>query len=248
MGGIPKRPEDVFSEITHDLIRVFDKDLLSIILFGSGARGEYSPGRSDINFLVLLTEEGMERLHMCFDVIKKWKKRNVAVPLFMTKSFIQASIDSFPVEFLNIKMDHVTIFGEDVLKNLEVDKRALLLQLKRELKAKALNLWEEYVKSEGRSTELMEIIKRSMTAYISLLRALLYAKGKEVHQKKVEIIKASSAELGVDLNTFIKFAEMVDQKIKFSPRQLTDLFKDYIREARLLFEVVGNLNYEVSGG
>ena len=56
MARIPDKPEEIFQEIILDYKVIFGPDLVSIILYGSGARGEYIPKKSDINFLILLTE------------------------------------------------------------------------------------------------------------------------------------------------------------------------------------------------
>jgi hypothetical protein len=50
MAKIPQKPEAIFSEFTKDYKRAFAADLLSIVLYGSGASGHYIPGKSDLNF------------------------------------------------------------------------------------------------------------------------------------------------------------------------------------------------------
>lgn len=241
MAKIPKRPDEVFEEITADLRNIFKEDLISIILYGSGARGEYVPGKSDINFLVILTEAGMEKIDLCFDFVRKWKKRNVAIPLFMTKSFIESSLDTFPVEFLNIKNEHLTIFGEDTLKDLEFDRKYVLLQCERELKGKTLNLREEFLNTEGKSERLFELVRRSLTAYVSTFKALLYVKGKAVHKEKKEVIRECAREFETNLDTFLKFAEMIDGRLKISASEIKSMFNGYIREASMMCEIVNKM-------
>jgi len=88
MAKIPKRPEEIFQEFTQDYQAIFRDDLKSIILYGSGARGEYIPKKSDINFLIVLTEVAMDRLRETFPLIRKWRKRRVNIPLFLTDEYI----------------------------------------------------------------------------------------------------------------------------------------------------------------
>jgi hypothetical protein len=84
MANTPKKPEDAFAEITDDFRKVFGDDLVSISLYGSGAGSNYLPGKSDLNFLIVLSEQGIDNLDRAIDVVSKWKKKNVAIPLFMT--------------------------------------------------------------------------------------------------------------------------------------------------------------------
>src|SRR5512135_2835840 len=103
MSKIPKTPQEVFPEFVEDLKGIYGEALLSVILYGSGARGEYVAGKSDINFLVVLAEDDAGNREKILPMIPKWKKRTVATPLFMTKAFIGCSVDVYPVEFLNMK-------------------------------------------------------------------------------------------------------------------------------------------------
>ena len=97
MTKIPQSPEEIFTEFSNNIKQLFNDDLVSIVLYGSGAKGEYVRKKSDINFLVVLTEDGIKKLSGAFALVKKWNKRNVAVPLFLTREYIESSLDSFPI-------------------------------------------------------------------------------------------------------------------------------------------------------
>ena len=49
MAKIPKDPKDIFNELTKDYQDIYGRDLVSIILYGSAASGNYIPKKSDIN-------------------------------------------------------------------------------------------------------------------------------------------------------------------------------------------------------
>ena len=134
MARIPKKPEEIFAEITEDYRQIFGVHLLSIILYGSGAGEDYLPGKSDLNFLITLTDQGIERLDRVLERVARWRKRNVAIPLFMTRSDLQGSQDSYPIEFLNMKRHYIVVSGADVLAELNFDRCHIRLQLERELR------------------------------------------------------------------------------------------------------------------
>ncbi|HET6488547.1 MAG TPA: nucleotidyltransferase domain-containing protein, partial [Syntrophales bacterium] len=153
MSKIPKTPQEVFPEVVEDLKTAYGDGLQSIILYGSGARGDYVPGKSDINFLVVLDEKAVDDLERAHPLIHKWKKRAVAVPLIMTKAFIGSSIDVYPVEFLNMKRHYQVVQGEDVLRDLEFDRKALRLQCERELKGKLMLLRTGFLETAGKADD-----------------------------------------------------------------------------------------------
>ena len=147
MTKIPNQPEDIFDEFKDNYIATFGDDILSICLFGSGARGEYTPKKSDINFLIVLTADGIDRLDEAMGLMGKWRKQRVAVPLFLTRDFIESSLDTFPLEIFNIRAAYKVIYGNDVLSGLTIKEDDLRLQCERELKAKLLLLRRSSTKS-----------------------------------------------------------------------------------------------------
>jgi len=149
MARVPKRPQEIFGEITEDYRRIFGPHVLSIILYGSGAGEDYVPGKSDLNFLITLTDQGIERLDLALQTVSRWRKRMVAIPLFMTRPHLQASLDAYPIEYLNMKRHYVVVNGEDVLAELSFDPHHIRLQLEREFRGKILHLRSGYLPRAG---------------------------------------------------------------------------------------------------
>ena len=236
-----KKPEEMFSEITDDFKKVFGEDLISIILFGSGTGDDYLPGKSDLNFLIVLSEEGIDNLDRAINVVSKWKKRNVIIPLFMTKSYIDSSLDSYPVEFLNMQKNYITVFGEDVLKELSFEHSLLRLQCERELKGKILHLREGLLETEGKDKKIRNLIKISLTAFISIFKALLYLVEAEIPREKRGVIKSVAGEFGINAAVFLKCADIKEDKGNFSSSEIKDIFKTYLMEVRKLSGIVDKL-------
>ena len=180
MSKIPKTPQEVFPEIVEDLKGIYGAALQSVILYGSGARGEYVAGKSDINFLVVLADDVADDLEKVLSFVPKWKKRAVATPFFMTKALIGSSVDVYPVEFLNMKRHYQVVHGEDVLRDLVFEKRALRLQCERELKGKLMLLRTRFLETAGKAESLQRLMAASITAFLSVFNALLHLEGQRV--------------------------------------------------------------------
>jgi predicted nucleotidyltransferase len=238
MANTPKKPEDAFSEITNDFKKVFGDDLVSIILYGSGAGSNYLPGKSDLNFLIVLSEQGIDNLDRAIDVVSKWKKKNVAIPLFMTKSYINSSLDSYPIEFLNMQKNYIKVFGEDVLKELSFDSGFLRLQCEKELKGKILHLREGFLETEGKDKRIRNLVKISLTAFVSIFKALLYLVEAEIPGDRREVIKSVAEKFEIDADVFLKCADIKEDKGSFSSSETKEIFKAYLMEVRKLSGIV----------
>lgn len=241
MARIPHDPKEIFQDIIDDYKGLYSDDLKSIILYGSAAGRDYSPGRSDINFMIILSEEGIENLDKAFKTIARWKKRKVSTPLFLTRFYVNSSTDVFPIEYLNFKQNHALVYGEDILNELSFDKEYVRLQCEREIKGKLLLLRETFLESEGKAHVLKAIINDSLQAFVSIFGALLFIKDVKIPEDKLSIIKAVCETYGLNENIFSKLMDIKNRKIKPDREDLKKTFKEYLSEIRTLSKIVDKL-------
>jgi predicted nucleotidyltransferase len=241
MPKIPHSPEEIFTEFTADVKSVFGKDLISIILYGSGAKGDYVFKKSDINFLIVLTQTGMDQIYTSFQLIKKWRKQHVSVPLFLDKAYLDSSLDSFPIEFLNMKEHHKVVFGQDVLAPIKISKKNLRLQCEAQIKGKLLHLREEFLQTAGDKKQLRKLLSATVPTFASLFIALLTFKGVEPLKSKAEIILQGAQQFKLDPKVFKRVLDVRDKQEKLSTDDLIQLTQNYIHEIYKLAMIVDKL-------
>ncbi|MEA3360970.1 MAG: hypothetical protein U9R17_16415 [Thermodesulfobacteriota bacterium] len=241
MSKIPEKPEDIFDEFKDDYITIFGDDLVSVILYGSGARGEYIAKKSDINFLIVLKDNGMEHLDDSIDLVAKWEKRKVPVPLFLSEDYIKSSLDAFPLEFFNIRLAYSVAYGTDVLKDLNIEKGNLRLQCERELKAKLLLLRRSFLQANGEARLLTGLVKQSFSAFISIFNALLYLKGDEIPGEYLGIIKEMSENYDINRDLFLSLSQIKKEEKKFAKDEIKKIVWEYILEIKGLSKKVDQM-------
>ena len=220
--------------LADDYRNVFGDDLVSVILYGSSLTKEYDPNKSDLNFLIVLSEEGIERLHLAHELVARWRKKKVGTPLFLTRDYIDFSLDTFPIEFLNIKLNRQVIAGEDVLAGISFKRDFIRMEGERELKGKLLLLRQRYVETRGKHKVLKELISASLPTFIFVFKGLLYLLGKEVPETKEQTITIISQELKLDQGLFTSLLQLEAGTHKYSRQELGDLFRRYLKEIRRL--------------
>jgi hypothetical protein len=241
MAKIPQKPEEIFPEITSDYRNIFGDDLISIILYGSGAGEDYVPGKSDLNLLIVLTERGIDGLDRILETVGKWRKRNVAIPLFMTRDYLTGALDAYPIEFLNMQRSYRVVTGEDLLAEIDFEHCNIRLQLERELRGKLLHLRSGYLATEGKEKKIRELIGASLTAFVSLFSAMLSLKHLEVPKKKADLITAAGAAFGFDAAVFLKCEEIKREKNHFASSEVSAIFRDYLKEVNHLCEIIDRM-------
>lgn len=241
MSKIPDKPQDIFVPLTEDYKKVFGTNLVSLILYGSAAGGSYIKGKSDINLLVVLTPDGVDRLEDSLAMVKQWKKRNVAVPWVMTKPFIENSLDCYPVEFLNMKNSHLLIYGEDVLAPLNFRPEDLRLQIEKELKGKLVLLRQSFLETEGSIRQLKQLISRSVSAFVFIFNALLYLKQQSAPRNRRDTVKELAKLFTFDADVFLTCVDIKEGVDKLSGDEIAGVFKKYLREVENICNIVDTL-------
>ncbi len=241
MAKIPHSPQEITEEFAIDVKEIYGDELIAVILYGSGAAGTYVPKKSDINFLIVLSQTGIEKLSRCFPLLEKWRPRGVAVPLIVTQEYIKSSLDSFPIEFFNMQRHHQVIYGEDVLRNLHIPKENLRLELEEQIKGKLLHLRSAFLATLGRKRQLYQLIRISLPTFSSLFPALLALKDLPAPTKREDIFTATAETFGLDYGLFQQLFDIANKKIKLSAEELTKLVESYIMEIRKLAFIIDEL-------
>ena len=237
-------PKEIFPDITTDYKDVYGDNLISIMLYGSATGKDYRPGKSDINFMIVLSEVGIEHLDKAFEIVKKWRKRNVAIPLFLTENYVETSTDVFPIEYLNFKSNYVPVYGKDILKDLSFKPEFIRLQCEREIKGKLLLLRQVYLETSGKRRALKDVTSQSIRAFVAFFEALLHVKGLELPKEKLQIIRATAQAFDLDSSVFEKLLDVKEDKVKLSDQDMRRLFQAYLTEVRKLSKLVDALGGE----
>lgn len=243
MSKAPRDPKEIFQEFMDECKALFGEDLVSIVLYGSATGAGYRPGKSDINFMIILSEKGIDQLERAFKLVDKWRKRNVAVPLFLTEDYIQRSLDVFPIEYINFQRNYILVYGKDILKDLSFDREYVRLQAEREIKGKLLLLREAYLDTAGKVRRMKELIAESLGAFGPIFSALLFLKDIDVEGERRSVLKKGCDAYDIDAVLFEKLLDIREERVKTGNGEIRTLFKGYLKEVRKLAKAV-----DTSGG
>jgi hypothetical protein len=213
----------------------------SIHVTGTCITDDFDIKRSDVNSIFVLKEMDLKFLELIAPLGKKYGKNKVAAPLIMTPEYIERSLDVFPIEFLNFKLIHATVFGDDIFKNIEINRMDLRHQCERELKTKLIWLRQSYISSLGNRKILTEAFVNSISGYIPLFRGIIVLLGKEPPIKQVEVITALAEASGISTDVFAKVLREKHEKIKLSIEELNTIFEDYYAAIEKLGKIVDDI-------
>ena len=177
-------------------------------------------GKSDVQEVIVLNKLDSQVLNDSRIPLQNYFKKTKKFPLLLTKEELTDGMDVFPLDFLNIKLNHKILFGEDVFSDLKFDKKHIRRQLEFEFRSKLINLRQSYMVVKS-NKELKLIVENSIPTLLPMLNGLLFLKGKNVPEDIGEILDITGKEYGIDISALKRIKESSDRE--GAVRELVDL-------------------------
>lgn len=190
-----------------ELLVLFGDELVSVVLYGSAARGHFHQGASDLNLLVLLRAVDPDVLRRGSLLARHWAEAGNPPPLFLGEAEWQRSGDVFPIEMEDMRDAHRVLWGRDPFVEVRTDREHLRLQCEHELKAKQIRLREHYLLVADNPVEVARLLRASFSTFLTLFRTVLRLADSPVPEQPEEVIRAVAGQAGWDPSPFLAVLE-----------------------------------------
>jgi predicted nucleotidyltransferase len=225
--GLIPSVTDKIAPMIDEIIAGHSQNVHSIHIVGSAVMQDYHEKLSDINSVVVLHDMDLKFIAFLAPLGKKYGKKRIAAPLIMTPEYIGKSLDVFPVEFLNYKLAHKTIYGHDLLSDLQIHIPHLRLQCERDIKIKLIGLRQGYLSSLGKKEALTETLIRSLAGTMAFFRAVIYLLGKEPPLPRADVVRTLGTATGLETDVFEKLLLLKTGTLNPTDQELRSLFERY---------------------
>ncbi|MEA3224121.1 MAG: hypothetical protein U9P49_13295 [Thermodesulfobacteriota bacterium] len=236
--GLPDKAASIIQEFAQDLISMLQDNCDAIAITGSVLTKDFVDGLSDINSVLVLKEMKIPVLDSLASMGSRYGKKGVRAPLIMTGDYIARSLDVFPIEFLDIKLLHKTIYGNDVFSDIAIEKPMLRLQCESALKAKLIHLRQGFIVASGKKNALSQLLFDAYPGFFPLFRAILYleqgVEGPPI--LKAEVLKGMEKTFSIPMDCL---KEIQGLRTKKRPSVPTE-------QAHRLFDEVYKITHELS--
>ena len=170
----------------------------SAILYGSAARGDYIPGRSDINLMLVLDQLSPPELRSLGRGFAAWRKSTLEPPLVLSRAEWNRASDAFPVEITDMRSSYKVLRGTDPIQGTQVDPADLRKALEREFRGKLVRLRQGYATYAPDPAALGALGLQSAATILVLLRGVLTLLGKPVPHDSLELAAQAAAAIGFE--------------------------------------------------
>jgi predicted nucleotidyltransferase len=225
---------DVLDQFVLDCRAIFGDDLQCVFLYGSAAAEDFLPGVSDYNLGVVLSEVRPLHLRRASAKTRSWARRRISPPLLLDPAFIRRSLDVFPIEFLEIKAAHRTLFGPDPFVHVHVSGKNLRHQCEFEIKAKLLGLRSGYLRAARSPRALLALAMNSLKPILTVLRNFLRLHGEPIPALLGLVLDRFEAREGLALPTLRRLLAVREGGEKLRRREIEGLIEAYLEEVQLI--------------
>src|SRR3990172_4229170 len=93
-------------DFARDVARVLGDRLVTLLLYGSAARGAHVPARADVNTLLLCDGVDDDLFIRLEPPVRAWTRAGHPAPLILTEREWGEAADAFPIEYQDIRDAH----------------------------------------------------------------------------------------------------------------------------------------------
>lgn len=169
-----RQPLTDYARLIQDIA---SSNAVALTLYGRVVSPTFDPARHTARSVMIMGQVDLAALRRLALHGAKLGKSAIAAPLVMTPDYIKASLDTFPLEFIEIGQHHLTLFGEDHFADLSFEDTHVRLQCERELKTVLIGLRQGLLAAAGREKFISALEQDVAEALMRTMRGMLWLKG-----------------------------------------------------------------------
>ena len=171
-----REPLGEYTRLVKDVVGPNAK---ALTLFGAATRKTFDTSRQTARSVLVVERVDLSVLKRLAEHGAKLGKLYIAAPLVMTPDYIRDSLDTFPLELIEIMQNHITLFGDDQFTDLSFDDAHIRLQCERELKVILIGLRQGLLAAAGREKFIGALEMDVAEGLMRTLRGFLWLKGQK---------------------------------------------------------------------
>ena len=189
---LPTNVSTVLNTFIAAAKKAFGEDLISVVLYGSGAEGKLRP-TSDVNLILMLAHFERDKADQLREPLRLAEAAIKLRPMFLLQDELKPASQAFAVKFADIARRRLVLYGEDPFISLSVSREDAIFRLKQTLLNLTLRLRETYIARSLREEQLANVIAESAGPLRSCASTLLELEGRAASSPKEALERVAAS-------------------------------------------------------
>jgi hypothetical protein len=232
LSGIPESLRGAFHEFASAAVQTAGANLLALTAYGGRRLADPAFASEPLASVMMIYNEDLLMLERLGERGLRFGRHGIAAPLVMTPDYLRASLDSFPLELLEIQQTGRLVFGQDYFELLRFERRHMRLQCERELKSIKLHLRQGLLESAGRRHILDRFCQDTALRTVRVLRGWLHIHNHvPTDQRAINIVMRAAMALNCPLS-------MLEQAVTSPPLFDSQMLAQLYAEIKQISNIV----------
>lgn len=241
---MPEPAQHTLRSYLRDAEKILGQDVSAIILYGSLARGDYLQDRSNINLLFVFEHITLDILQRCSKLNRRWTKERIVAPMMFALSELPRFLETFPLEFFEIRDHHLLLAGRDPFPELHIEGRTLFIECQREIRGNLLRVRQQFVEAAGQPEGIQALLPISLTTLVPCLRGLYRLLGQSPQGTPSDVLERMKTVLDLDPSAFLEVWFMKRGQSTPGKHEAPHLVDRYLLALNALEEKIETLIHE----
>ena len=192
--ALPTNVSSVLGTFIAAAKKAFGDDLLSVVLYGSGAEGKLRP-TSDVNLILVLARFERVQADHLREPLRLAEAAIKLRTMFLLEDELKPASQAFAVKFADIARRRLVLYGDDPFASISVSRNDAIFRLQQTLLNLTLRLRETYIARSLREEQLASVIADAAGPLRSCAFALLELEGSAAASSPKEALEQVAASL-----------------------------------------------------
>ncbi len=200
IAALPARVRPGLTRYVEAAVGIAGARLVSLAVFGAVLTPDWRP-KLPIQHAIVTADDDLALIaDLGRGLRRPAKQAGLAVPLLLTPALIRSSLDTYPLEWLDLGACHAVLAGADPFSDLVCEREPVRLHCEREATALAMALRQRVLHAGGRQVPLGDLAEQA----IRVVRGLVHLRGGPVQRAPSGVIGDGGRLLECDLQPLLR--------------------------------------------
>src|SRR5574344_299653 len=226
---------------------IFNSRLKSIFVYGAKTNATSDKLNDDTNLMIITENLSGEDLKKCSRPTKQWIKGGIfegknPLPVIMDEQEWFNSADIYAMEYSDIKANNKIIFGENLIKNIEIKPEDLRFQCESETKNLLMKFRNHYLLYAYSPAQMDKSIVPVVKTINAIFKAILRINNIEPSIKAQENLGKVHDLCDIDKPFFEKLLCRKEKKCNFNRKETYELANKTVLELDKLLKYINDFS------